>query len=521
MSRELYEKNRADEKAREDVDARSDVDGAKDSRAATSEQGEHETAAMKREVLEEDRGEVRTRFESEETRREMFESRPFFASRRNSVILVGAFALVALSVLVYFLFLREPHKHEEANASASKSDTGTVKFLMEQQWLIRMKLAQAKERTVARQITTTGRVVPAANNQAVIAPPVGGILTGASMPRIGQRVAQGQTIAVVQQTATSAEQAQVRAAAAQVEAQNAQIRAQNAQVNVENARIESERRGAEGEANAARVRRDLARTEAERAQRLYDRKAFSLRQLQAAQAELDSAQASFDAASKRLEAFKNARPIAPASPVKSRVGSANASHVMRAPLSGYVTSVNKSIGEQVAPGEAVLEISNLETVWVEAPIFERDLNRLGANASATFTVSAYPEQEFRGAVVDIGAVIDETTRAATVVFQVPNAGRALRIGMQANVRLDAGESVTAMIIPRSAVLENEGKKIVYVLISGEEFERREVVLGDEYGEEVAVFSGLNAGERVVTQGAYQLRLQELRPADAGAHTHET
>jgi hypothetical protein len=78
-----------------------------------------------------------------------------------------------------------------------------------------------------------------------------------------------------------------------------------------------------------------------------------------------------------------------------------------------------------------------------------------------------------------------------------------------------------MLIPKEAVLEHEGKQIVYVLLSGEEFERREVVVGDEMGNKIAVLSGLNKGERVVTQGAYQLKLQELRPANAGAHTHET
>jgi multidrug efflux pump subunit AcrA (membrane-fusion protein) len=92
--------------------------------------------------------------------------------------------------------------------------------------------------------------------------------------------------------------------------------------------------------------------------------------------------------------------------------------------------------------------------------------------------------------------------------------------MQANVRLDAGSRAPVLLIPREAVLDNEGKKIVYVLISGEEFERRDVVLGDEYGRKVAIVSGVKPGERVVTQGAYQLKLQELRPANAGAHTHE-
>lgn len=439
--------------------------------------------------------------------------------RRNQVLIVAAVA--ALALLTYVLFFRGPATEEKAEAPAASSPTGTVTFLMEQQWLIRMKLAQVEEQTVARQITATGRVVPAANRQAVVAPPVGGILAGGQMPRVGQRVAAGQTIAVLQQTATSAEQAQVRAAAAQVEAQNAQVRAQNAQVAVENARLESDRRAAGGEVEAARVRLEQARREEERARRLFERKAFSQRQVEAAAAERETAQAAYDVAVKRRDVLAAGRPVSPAAPSTIRVGSANSSYAVRAPLGGYVTKVHKSLGEQVQPGEGIVEISNLDEVWIEAPIFERDLNRLAGNVTATFTTAAYPGQEFRGVVVDTGAVINENTRAATVVFQVPNSGRALRIGMQADVRLDAGESVTAMMIPREAVLDNEGKKIVYVLLSGEEFQRREVTLGDEYGDKVAVLSGLEKGERVVTQGAYQLRLQEMRPADAGAHSHET
>ena len=426
------------------------------------------------------------------------------SSRRKLFVILSAVAVVAIVAIVFVFFRLRQTKQVAAEAPAAAASTGTVTFLMEQQWLIRMKLAQAEEQTVARQVTTTGRVVPAANNQAIVASPVGGILSGRSLPRVGQHVARGQAIAVVQQTATSAEQAQVRAAAASV--------------SLENARLEADRRTASGELEAARVRLDLATKEAARAQRLYERKAFSERQVQAAEADLKAAKAAYDAAAKRMEALTSSAALTNAS---RTVGSANASYTVSAPLSGYVTKVNKSIGEQVQPGEAIVEISNLDTVWVEAPIFERDLSRLAGNVSATFTTPAYPDQEFKGTVLDIGAVIDEQTRASKVIFQLPNAGRALRLGMQANVRLDAGEQVTAMLIPKEAVLEHEGKKIVYVLLSGEEFERREVSVGDEMGNKIAVLSGLNKGERVVTQGAYQLKLQELQPADAGAHTHET
>ena len=426
------------------------------------------------------------------------------ASRRTVVVIVAAVAIFAIVLILFAFFWLRPTRQGMTEAPVAATNTGTVKFLMEQQWLIRMKLALVEEQTVARQITATGRVIPSANSQAVVAPPVGGILSGRNLPRVGQQVAQGQTIAVIQQTATSAEQAQVRAAAASL--------------SLENARLEADRRTASGEVEAARVRLDLATKEAARAQRLYERKAFSERQLQAAEADLKAAKAGYDAAVKRLEALTSSPAVADA---RRGVGSANASYTVRAPLSGYVTKVNKSIGEQVQPGEAIVEISNLNTVWVEAPIFEQDLNRLGGSVSSTFTTPAYPDQEFKGVVLDIGAVVDEQTRASKVIFQLPNAGRALRLGMQANVRLDAGEQVTAMIIPKEAVLEHEGKKIVYVLLSGEEFERREVIIGDEMGANVAVLSGLNKGERVVTQGAYQLKLQELKPAEAGAHTHET
>jgi RND family efflux transporter MFP subunit len=424
--------------------------------------------------------------------------------RRRQIVIVAVIAVFALLVVFAGILWLRPAKEVKTEAPAAAPTTGKVAFLMEQQWLIHMKLAQAEEQTVARQITATGRVIPAANSQAMVAPPVGGIVSNRNLPRVGQHVARGQTIAIIQQVATSAEQAQVRAAAASL--------------SLENARLEADRRTASGEVEAARVRVDLATKEAARAQRLYERKAFSERQMQAAEADLRAAKAQFDAAVKRLEALEN--PGA-AERTRAGVGSANASYTIRAPLSGYVTKVNKSIGEQVAAGEAIVEISNLDTVWIEAPIFEKDLSRLAGNVSATFTTPAYPDQEFKGTVVDIGAVIDEQTRATKIIFQLPNDGRALRLGMQANVRLDAGEQVTAMMIPKEAVLEHEGKKIVYVLLSGEEFERREVTIGDELSGKVAVLSGLNKGERVVTQGAYQLKLQELQPAEAGAHTHET
>lgn len=444
----------------------------------------------------------------------------------------GVIGLLIISLIGFFVWRRSGNKVEETKTEAEKNETGKVKFLMEQQWLIKMKLAKAEEQTVSRQITSTGRVIPATNSQAVVSTPVAGILTDRQLPQIGQYIGSGSPVAFVRQTPTSTEQAQTRAAQTQVELSKAQLETQkrqmemqNSQIEIENVRLESEKRTANGEVETARVRLEQAKREADRMQRLFDGKAASQKQLQSSQSERDSAQVSYDSAIKKRDSLNSARPVK-TQPININTNFGNTQNIpngftVSAPFGGYVTKVNKSIGEQVSPGDAIVEISNLDTVYVEAPIFERDLNTLGTSRTATFTVSAYPEREFKGTVLDFGSIIDEQTRAANVIFQVENAGRALRLGMQANIRLDGEQTVKAMMIPKEAVLEAEGKKLVYVLLSGEEFERREVTLGDEYGEKVAILSGLKDGERVVTQGAYQIRLQELRPADAGIHSHET
>src|SRR5439155_8129519 len=106
------------------------------------------------------------------------------------------------------------------------AESGTVKFLMEQQWAVRMMLAKAEPATVARQITATGRIVPAPGHHAVVAPPVGGLLDGVLLPRVGQTVAQGQTLAVVRQTPTASESAQIAAGQAQVEIEGARLEAE-------------------------------------------------------------------------------------------------------------------------------------------------------------------------------------------------------------------------------------------------------------------------------------------------------
>jgi RND family efflux transporter MFP subunit len=419
--------------------------------------------------------------------------------RRRTWFAVGAVVLLAAGAITAAVVARRPPvAPPQETAAPEAAETGTVKFLMEQQWAVRMMLAKAVPATVARQITGTGRVAPAPGHHAVIAPPVGGLLDSGPLPRVGQTVARGQTLAVLRQTPTASEAAQIATS--------------QAQADIERARLEAERRRLAESVRETELRLNHARVEFERARRLFERKAYARRQLEAAETDYRAAEVAHAGAMAQRDALRDSRIAAPAQ---------SANYAVQAPISGTVVRVGKAQGEQVAPGEAILELVNLDIVWIEVPLFEQDLARLGPTVRAAFSTPAAPGREFAGRVIDLGAVIHRESRSATLVFEVPNRERALRIGQQANVRLDAGERIEALMIPRQAVLEAEGKRFVYVLRSGEEFERRQVTLGDEHGDRVTVLQGLKAGERVVTQGAWQLRQHELRPSAPGAHTHET
>jgi cobalt-zinc-cadmium efflux system membrane fusion protein len=418
--------------------------------------------------------------------------------KRRARLLVVLVMVLAIAAVAALMLRRGTPPPQEASAPAeAPSETGTVKFLMEQQWAIRMKLAKATPATVARQIVAAGRVVPAAGHQAVVASAVAGTITGNTLPRVGQTIARGQTVAVLHHTPTPAEAAQIAASRAQAQ--------------IEGGRLDADRRRLTESVKEAEVRRDQAQRELERARQLYEQKAYARRQVEAAEAEYRASETQLASAIAQRDSLQNIRVAPP--------GSASINHVVTAPVGGTVVRVAKAVGEPVAPGEAIVEIVDPTTVWIEVLVAERDLARVGRQVRASFRVPG-TEGEFSSRLIDAGAVISRETRMGTLVFEVPNGERRLRIGAQVEARLDAAETVAGLMVPREAVLEAEGKRFVYVLLSGEEFQRREVAVADEYGDRVAIVSGLKAGERVVTQGIWQLRQQELRPGGGPAHTHE-
>ena len=340
----------------------------------------------------------------------------------NLKLLLALLLIVAALAAGIATWKRPAGAGGEAEAEARPGETnGIVAFRMEQQWLIHLKLALVEEAQMPEQIYSTGRLVPEPSRRAVVAPPVAGIIASRALPRIGQYVARDEMLAMLVQTPTAAEAAQIQ---------------------IENSRIEAERRRLAQAEIEARARLSAAGAEADRAKRLLEQKAYSQRQFEAAEADRQAAQAVLAAIQEQLKTLHTA--------------ASTSNYEVAAPISGTVVDVRKAAGEEVRPGEAILEIVSLDVLWVEAPIFEKDLGRLSKNMEATFTTTAYPGKEFRGRLINISAIVDEHTRAAQAVFEVPNPSRELRLGMQANVRLGLGQRAHVLLVPKKSILDNEG-----------------------------------------------------------------
>ena len=123
-----------------------------------------------------------------------------------------------------------------------------------------------------------------------------------------------------------------------------------------------------------------------------------------------------------------------------------------------------------------------------------------------------------GRLVSVANFVDPKTRTVKVIYELTNGNRQLAVEQAASLRLFRQSRKEGPAILESAVVDDAGRPVVYVQTGGESFERRAVMLGERQGGMVLVTEGLSPGERVVTKGAYLIRLASMS-TQAPAHGH--
>jgi RND family efflux transporter MFP subunit len=180
------------------------------------------------------------------------------------------------------------------------------------------------------------------------------------------------------------------------------------------------------------------------------------------------------------------------------------------PSSGTLTSRTVNPGEVIEANKELMRVTDLSTVWVVGQVYEKDLATIHVGSSASITSDAYPGRVFRGRVSYVDPKIDSATRTAQVRIELNNPGQILKIGMYVNVAFGAlgPAEKTTPVVPKSAVQSLSNQQFVFIATDKpNEFVMRAIRLGQESNGFYFVLEGLNAGDRVVTDGSFLLRAE--------------
>jgi multidrug efflux pump subunit AcrA (membrane-fusion protein) len=165
-------------------------------------------------------------------------------------------------------------------------------------------------------------------------------------------------------------------------------------------------------------------------------------------------------------------------------------------------------------------------LWVIARVPEQDAARLQADRDAAFRIAGLDTwqkvdvtgEDANARVVTVGRTIDSVKRTVDVIYSLSEPADALRVGGLLRVSLPVGREFSGVVVPASALLRDGGREFLYVQVDGEHFEERLVKTGPRAGDRVGISSGVEAGERIVVEGANLVRVAD-RPSGAEPHGH--
>ncbi|HEY9830989.1 MAG TPA: efflux RND transporter periplasmic adaptor subunit, partial [Stenomitos sp.] len=238
-------------------------------------------------------------------------------------------------------------------------------------------------------------------------------------------------------------------------------------------------------------------------------KASSRRDVLEAEAQLKRAQSAVEAAQSHLRLSDTAYQTR-----LSQLGTrANEKGLVTvtAPISGTVSDREVTLGQAFQDaGGKLMTIVNDSRVYATANIYEKDLDQVQKGQRVNVKLANLPNRTFQGQITFIGSVVEGEARVVPVKAELDNSARELKPGMFAELEVLTDRTPTPILaIPISAVVEANGKKLVYVQ-NGNAFQPIEVMLGQTSGDMVEVKTGLFEGDLVVTQRAPQLYAQSLR-----------
>lgn len=176
--------------------------------------------------------------------------------------------------------------------------------------------------------------------------------------------------------------------------------------------------------------------------------------------------------------------------------------IVRSPINGEIVSNKIIIGQYIKEdAEPIAIIADLNKVWVAANVKEKDIPLIRSLNKVEVSLVAMPDRTFTGTIYHINDMLDEETRAVEVLIECDNKDRLMKPAMYGTVKL-TDEATEAILIPTSAILQKEDSNYVLVSLGNGKYLKRTIQVGGSIKERSVVLSGLNPGEKIVTEGAF-------------------
>jgi RND family efflux transporter MFP subunit len=252
----------------------------------------------------------------------------------------------------------------------------------------------------------------------------------------------------------------------------------------------------------AKIEYETAQKEYNRAEELVKDKIISAKEFEQTNLRYQTAKTAYDAQSARV--------------------TSNGSIKISSTINGYVKKIFVNQGEYVVVGQPLVTISQNKRLQLRAEVSEKYFKDLKSIVSANFKPAyedkVYKLSDLNGRLASFGKTSNQQSFYIPVIFEFDNVGDIIS-GSFIEVYLLSTVRENALTVPLSAITEEQGLYFVYLQLSDEEYKKQEVTLGHNDGERALVLSGLDAGDKIVTKGVYQVKLAANSSVIPEGHGH--
>ncbi len=385
----------------------------------------------------------------------------WLVSRRRNRVLTVALLLISAWFSTPNWNPAFAHGDEEHGPKSGGSSYGkSVEAPKETQFLFEILTQPIVVGDYQSATTMFGTIVPASGGLGAVVAPQNGRITRVNVT-VGQTVRAGQVLAVLQQTLGAAEQVG----------------------------IASSNAGLAVQAETARARVTATRRELDRLNAIRDI---------AAAKDVQAAEAAYNQARIELQTLESRGGASAAA--NSRATS------LVAPIGGVVGAFTLTPGAEVVAGQTLITVTNLNKVYVEAQVYDRDVPAVQAGNKFLVTCSTDDHKTAEVRLISQAQTINPGNQSQRVLFEMDNPRGEFKIGEFVSVKALNQQSTRQITVPNSALTEINGKTAVFIKDGPELFTLSYVQAGEDDGARTLILKGVEEGEKVVVGGAYEVKM---------------